>query len=132
MNIMVKVHLINPIHLIQQRFKLDVLNYIKETGASIRKAVSIFNIATHSTIQKWQKSFKLLGMDVLKSTKMGRPPMKKEANKPQPLEGLEEALRAENERLSMENAYLKKLHALIQERKNYETGQSANNLRIKA
>lgn len=42
--------------------------------------------------------------------------MKKETNKPQPAEGSEEALRAEIERLRMENAYLKKLRALIQEK----------------
>lgn len=32
------------------QFKLDVLNYIKETGTSIRETAAIFNIATHSTI----------------------------------------------------------------------------------
>jgi transposase len=42
--------------------------------------------------------------------------MKKETNKTQPAEGSEEALRAEIERLRMENAYLKKLKALIQEK----------------
>lgn len=42
--------------------------------------------------------------------------MKKEINKPQPVEGSEEALRAEIERLRMENANLKKLRALIQEK----------------
>ncbi|MET3700178.1 transposase-like protein [Bacillus oleivorans] len=98
------------------QFKLDVLNYIKETGTSIREAAAIFNIATHSTVQKWQKSFELHGIDALKPTKKGRPPMKKETNKSQPVKGTEEALRAEIERLRMENAYLKKLRALIQEK----------------
>ncbi|MBU8919068.1 IS3 family transposase [Bacillus sp. FJAT-29953] len=93
-------------------FKLDVLNYIKETGTSIREAAAIFNIATHSTVQKWQKSFELQGIDALKPTKKGRPAMKKETNKPQPVEGSEEALRAEIERLRMENAYFKKVEGL--------------------
>ncbi|WP_155925604.1 IS3 family transposase [Bacillus sp. UNC438CL73TsuS30] len=93
-------------------FKLDVLNYIKETGTSIRETAAIFNIATHSTIQKWQKGFELHGIDALKPTQKGRPPMKKETNKPQPLEGSEEALRAEIERLRMENAYFKKVECL--------------------
>jgi transposase len=42
--------------------------------------------------------------------------MKKETNKTQPAEGSKEALQAEIERLRMENAYLKKLKALIQEK----------------
>ncbi|WP_097160859.1 IS3 family transposase [Bacillus oleivorans] len=94
------------------QFKLDVLNYIKETGTSIREAAAIFNIATHSTVQKWQKSFELHGIDALKPTKKGRPPMKKETNKSQPVKGTEEALRAEIERLRMENAYPKKVESL--------------------
>jgi transposase len=98
------------------QFKLDVLNYIKETGTSIREAAAIFNIATHSTIQKWQKSFELEGTDALIPKPKGRPPMKKETKKAQPTEGSEEALRAEIERLRMENAYLKKLKALILEK----------------
>lgn len=39
-----------------------------------------------------------------------------EPKKPAPSEVSEQALQAENERLRAENAYLKKLHALIQER----------------
>ena len=96
-------------------FKLDVLNYIKETGTSIRETAAIFNIATHSTIQKWLKSFELHGIDALKLTQKGRPSMKKETKKPKSVEE-SEALRTENERLRMENAYLKKLQALIQEK----------------
>jgi transposase len=42
--------------------------------------------------------------------------MKKETKKSQRVEGSQEALLAENERLRMENAYLKKLHAFIQEK----------------
>jgi transposase len=97
-------------------FKLDVLNFIKETGTSIREAAAIFNIATHSTVQKWQKGFELHGIDALKPTKKGRQSMKKEPKMNLPAEGSEEALRAEIERLRMENAYLKKLKALIQEK----------------
>ncbi|WML56168.1 IS3 family transposase [Neobacillus sp. PS2-9] len=102
----------NPYTSYTTEFKLDVLNYIKETGTSIRETAAIFNIATHSTIQKWLKGFESNGIDALKTTQKGRSPMKKETNKPQPVEGSDEALRAENERLRMEIAYLKKLQGL--------------------
>jgi transposase len=54
-----------------------------ETGTSIRETAAIFNIATHSTIIKWQKGFELHGIDALKPTKKGRAPVKKKTNKPQ-------------------------------------------------
>jgi transposase len=42
--------------------------------------------------------------------------MKEVPKKNPPVEGSEELLRTENEQLRMENEYLKKLHALIQEK----------------
>lgn len=42
--------------------------------------------------------------------------MKKDTKKTQPVEGSQEALLAEIKRLRMENAYLKKLNALVQEK----------------
>ena len=50
--------------------------------------------------------------------------MKEKFNQNQPIAGSEEALRKENERLRMENAYLKKLHALIQEKENQQTNST--------
>jgi hypothetical protein len=42
--------------------------------------------------------------------------MKKVTKKNKLIEGSKEAIEAESEQLKMENAYLKKLHALIQEK----------------
>ncbi len=64
----------------------------------------------------WKHLFETQGIDALQPKKKGRPSMKKASKKNQPIEGLEEALRAEIERLRMENAYLKKLNALVQEK----------------
>jgi transposase-like protein len=97
------------------RFKMDVLNYMRETRASIEKTASIFNVGS-SNVWKWKQLFEAGGVDALQQRKKGRPSMNKKDKKNQPEEGSVEALRAENERLRMENEYLKKLQALIQQK----------------
>jgi transposase-like protein len=97
-------------------FKMDVLNYMNETGASTREASAVFNIPSPSTVWKWQNIYETQGIDAFQPKKKGRPSMKKEPKKNPPIQGSDEELMAENERLRMENAYLKKLHALIQEK----------------
>jgi len=94
-------------------YKLRVLNYIFEYGTSLREAAAIFNIPTHSILSRWKKELETEGVDALRSKKKGRPSMKEE-KKPTPAVGSTEALQAELERLRMENAYLKKLNALVQ------------------
>jgi|SRR5690554_1285711 len=91
-----------------------VLNYISENRTSIRETAAIFNIPTHSLIIRWRKEFETKGIDDLTPKKKERPLLKKETNKPTPAEGSVEALHAEVKRLKMENAYLKKLNALVQ------------------
>ncbi|CAG9612021.1 IS3 family transposase ISBth10 [Bacillus rhizoplanae] len=97
-------------------FKMDVLKFINEMGASIAEATTVFNISSSSTVWKWKHLFETQGIDALQPKEKGRPPMKKKPGENQQVEGSEEALKAEIERLRMENAYLKKLHALIQEK----------------
>ena len=99
------------------QFKLDVLNYMIEYGTSLSETAAIFNIATPSTVSVWRNQFETQGLDALQSKKKGRPSMKRESNKQPkqaPVEGSTEALQAEIERLRMENEYLKKLNALVQ------------------
>jgi transposase len=99
------------------QFKMDVLNYMNENGASPNEAAVIFNISSPALIRKWRIQLSTIGIDALVTKKKGRPSMKKE-NKKQtintPAEGSVEALQAELEQLRMENAYLKKLNALVQ------------------
>ena len=103
-------------------FKMDVLNYINEMGASIEEATSKFNIPSSTTVKKWKHLFDSQGIDALQTKKKGRPPsMKKELKSNPPVEGSEEALRAEIERLRMENAYLKKLKALVQSKEKLQS-----------
>ena len=61
-----------------------------------------------------EKTLEKQGIDALYS-KTGASNDEKETKKEQPVEGSQEALLAEIERLRMENAYLKKLNALVQE-----------------
>ncbi|PLS16856.1 IS3 family transposase, partial [Bacillus sp. M6-12] len=89
------------------QFKIDVLNYMNETGTSLLETAAIFKISAPSTILQWRKVVEEQGIGALHSKKRGRPLMKKDQNKQQPAEGSQEALLAEIERLRMENAYLK-------------------------
>ena len=112
------------------QFKLDVLNYMYEQGTSIRETAAIFHIQAPSTIIQWKKQYETNGKDTLKLKKKGRPSLKKDnqnsVKKQEVNEGTIEALRAENERLRMENAYLKKLNALVQNK-----DKSPNKTRLK-
>lgn len=98
-------------------YKLDVLKYMNEKGTSIRETAAIFNIPTHSTVSKWKNQLEEIGIDALKPKKKGRPSMKKKLNLKTnqiPVEGSVEALEARIKQLEMENEYLKKLNALVQ------------------
>ncbi len=103
------------------QFKLDVLNFMNETGASLRETASTFNISSPGTIYKWDQLLKTEGLGALEPKKKGRPSMKKKTNKLAPTEGSVEALQAKIERLEMENAYLKKLNTLVQMQEKLQT-----------
>ena len=101
------------------QFKMDVLNYMNETGTSSYDAAAIFNISSPDMVRNWWKKFEQGGIGALKQKKKGRPSMKKEtkkikSKKPTPAEGTVEALQEKIGRLEMENTYLKKLNALVQ------------------
>lgn len=97
-------------------FKMDVINYINDTGASIEEAASKFSVGSSSTVRNWLYSFETQGIDALQPKVKERQFMKRAPKNNQAARDSEESLRDENERLRMENAYLKKLHALIQEK----------------
>ncbi|MDQ0859135.1 transposase [Bacillus sp. V2I10] len=98
--------------------KLKVLTYMNEHGTSLSETAAIFKIQSPSTINRWKRLFDTQGVDGLIPREKGRSSMKKENPKvseiKEPVTGSIEALQAENERLRMELAYVKKLNALVQ------------------
>lgn len=93
-------------------FKLDVINFMNKTGASLRETASRFNISSPSIVYKWEKLLKTQGVRALEPKKKGRPPKKKETNNKQSKEVVAdessiETLQDKIKRLEMENAYLK-------------------------
>lgn len=98
-------------------YKMSVLNYMNETGTSSIDAAALFNISSPGMILNWKKKFEIGGYDALVSKKKEQPTMKKDTKKttkPTPAEGSVEELEARIKQLEMENAYLKKLNALVQ------------------
>lgn len=107
-------------------FKLDVLNFMNETGTSFLETASTFNISSPSIIYRWDQLLKTKGLDALEPKKKERPSMKKETKKVEPeksipAEDTMEALQAKIKHLEMENAYLKKLNALVQMQEKLQT-----------
>jgi len=108
------------------QFKLDVLKYMNEMGTSSVETAAIFNLSSPAMIRKWQVQFNQGGIVALESKKKGRPSMRKEnkktkLKKPAPAEGTVEALQEKIKHLEMENAYLKKLNALVQMQEKLQT-----------
>lgn len=103
-------------------FKQNVLMIIEKESLSLKESCLRFNIPSESVIIKWQKDFITFGIEGLQPKTRGRPKSmsnykRKKHKSDKPLTREEELLK-ENERLRCENELLKKLHALIQARKN--------------
>lgn len=97
------------------QFKLNVLHFMKQTGASYQDTTIEFNMNNPSLIMSWNSKFLKEGIEGLKEKTKGRPTMSKN-HKAKPIKqnkefSREEQLERENELLRLEIAYLKKLHA---------------------
>jgi transposase len=99
------------------QFKQDVIEYMHNHHLSLTETSIKFNLSSDSVIRKWERIYYEEGPQALyeerrgKNKTMSSKPRKKELSKEN-----EEDLIEEVQRLRMENAYLKKLQALIQER----------------
>lgn len=102
--------------------KIHIVEYMHENSLSVKQAAALFGLQAPQTLAKWERIYYEEGKDALleerrgrkhMSTKQLKSPSKKNVNE-------NEDLLAEVQRLRMENEYLKKLNALIQEREKLE------------
>jgi len=104
-------------------FKLRRIQEMQESGLSLTQASAQYCI-TISALWGWRRLYEQHGaLALLEEKPRGRPPkMKKSSPKTQEnLTDYEKLLR-ENERLRIENDYLKKVHALIQKKETPKGG----------
>jgi transposase len=104
------------------QFKIQVLNYMTEHQLSARPTAAHFRIGSMDTILRWQKLYNEGGILALQRKSEGRPSMPKsfdiKALLKKPVSELTPAeMRRRLEYFEAENAYLKKLDALVQNKK---------------
>ncbi len=98
-------------------FKQNVLEYMHSNHLSLRETSYHFNLGSTSMILRWERIYYEEGPQGLYIERRGRSKNMSSKQKKKKLDKeVEEDLIAENQRLRMENEYLKKLNALVQER----------------
>jgi transposase len=100
-------------------FKLLVLRHMWDNELSCGQVAALFNIRSPGILSVWESEYRRAGLDALAARPRGRPkPMSavspQPEQKPDDDKRTREELLAELDHLRMENAYLKKLRALIQ------------------
>jgi transposase len=99
-------------------FKVEVVEYMHRNGASMRQTAAHFNIPSVQSVSDWERIYYEEGKEALYEERRGRASKmgtKKKKKRVSPIQQNEDLL-AEVQRLRMENEYLKKLNALVQER----------------
>ncbi len=109
-------------------FKESVLEYMKQNHLSYNETALHFKIRSIVTVMKWDDLVIKEGKSRLHEDRRGQhlkmTPKKKKTDKPLDPNSIE-ALLEENEQLRMENDYLKKLKALVQQRQDQEAGKKS-------
>ena len=98
-------------------FKKHVVEYMHTNHLSLMQTAINFNLAGDYVVAKWERIYYEEGPQALYENKRGRPrKMSSKPRKKKLSEDTEKDLIAEVQQLRMENEYLKKLNALVQER----------------
>jgi transposase len=100
------------------RFKLKVLQFMQTKTLSCRETAAVFDIRNPAILSSWKRQYDAGGIQALQPRPRGRPVKQPKASPPPTPTSPDEArtkeeLLEELNYLRMENAYLKKLDALI-------------------
>ena len=111
-------------------YKIGVIMDMREHRLGYRETARKYNLgksgSTVTTIQRWERIFLEEGAEGLMKERRGRACAASGTKKGRPPKldpKVEEDLIAENQRLRMENEYLKKLDALVREREERESAR---------
>ena len=102
-------------------FKQEVIETMMREKLSYREAARLYEINDHTRVMAWERIYLEEGPEGLYIERRGRGNKGRPAKKIKP--EVEEDLLAEVQRLRAENAYLKKLNALVAERVRQEKKQ---------
>ena len=98
-------------------FKINVVEYMQRNHLSRTQTAIRFNLGHHTVIKKWEQIYKEKGPQALLEEHRGRCKNMKPNHVSKKLTDMtQKELMNEVEYLRMENAYLKKLKALVQQR----------------
>lgn len=98
-------------------FKISVILDMRENHLGYNETMRKYSLTGCSTLPLWERIYLEEGVEGLMKERRGRPTKADGAVKGRPLKldkPVEEDLISENQRLRMENEYLKKLIALVQ------------------
>ena len=97
-------------------FKVSVVEYMHNNHLSLAETAFRFRLANHKIVGRWERIYYEEGPQALYKERRGR--TSKMNSKPRKKKNINENedLLEEVQRLRMENAYLKKLNALVQKR----------------
>ena len=94
-------------------FKIMVVETMRREKLSYHEAARQFDVSEHHVVARWERIYIEEGAEGLRIERRGRKPTGKSQK---PKKDVKEDLIAEVQRLRAENAYLKKLNALVAER----------------
>lgn len=97
-------------------FKVAVVEYMHNNSMSINMTAAHFGIQSPPTVKSWERIYYQEGKEALYEERRGRSKAMSKKKKVCKDVNTNEDLLAEVQRLRMENEYLKKLNALIQEK----------------